>query len=107
MAVGEGATAPFTRAAEQFAAVAACLEQRMPDEALMARIADATAQCRRIAAEAPDAAQQAILGNMATVFDTWQSVWPRLGAQPEFRQAVEREARLWAKRLPTLAAPHG
>jgi hypothetical protein len=37
--------------------------------------------------------------DLRTVLATWRDVWPRMGARPEFRQAVAREARLWAKRL--------
>ena len=34
---------------------------------------------------------------------TWRQVWPRLGKQPEFRNAVAREAHAWSQKLLKLA----
>ncbi len=39
------------------------------------------------------------LHRLGTGLETWRQVWPRMGGQRDFRMAVAREARLWAKRL--------
>ena len=44
-----------------------------------------------------------ILADLQMRVATWRLVWPRLGKQPEFRNAVAREAHAWAQKLLKLA----
>ena len=109
------------------------LSGRAPEPSKAEREASGVAACFAAIAEeirrgvsaarvtaAIDAAQHACLGalgsgsggelaealaNLQTVLKTWAEVWPRLGAQTEFRAAVIREAELWARRLPALGGP--
>ena len=46
---------------------------------------------------------RAALAQLATALETWRTVWPRLGKDPEFRAAVVRECGTWARRLHALA----
>jgi hypothetical protein len=89
--------------AAQFEQLAACVTQRRDE----AQIMDVLAQTRDCCAWAlsSDASDEAgsLLSNLQTAVRTWQQVWPRLGATPDFRQAVAREANLWSRRLTTLA----
>ena len=63
-------------------------------------------QCEAAIATASEASEKETLTRLATVVGTWQHVWSRLGAQPDFRLAVAREARWWAQRL-TEFSPQG
>ena len=76
-------------------ALADGIEARQDDPQVLARLAQARAACRPTAGDA----------QLVTVLEAWQQVWPRLGAQREFRLAVAREARLWAKRAAAASAP--
>lgn len=95
----EAPSAAFGRVAGQFAAVAACVEGRRSDDEVLRALSDAQSVCDQLAAAEGSATTTQLLQNVKTVFETWRQVWPRLGSQHEFRQAVAREARLWAKRL--------
>ena len=80
-------------------AIAACVEERKPQAALMGRFEETRALCEQAAARVGSGELNALLANVSTALRTWQDVWPRLGTQRDFRVAVAREARLWAKRL--------
>ena len=79
--------------------------------ALLLRLADAIEQDRqdavilealrqaRAARSANGPAASEAFRRVDTVLDTWQQVWPRMGGQRDFRMAVAREARRWAKEL--------
>ena len=88
----------MTAIAEHFASIAGWIEQGRADAGLLELLAQARAVCAQSAAAAP-AQTQRQLGQLQQALETWQTVWPRLGSQQEFRLAVTREARLWAKRL--------
>ena len=81
------------------AAIAAWVEERKPQTALLARFEEVRALCEQAAARERSALLKGWLANMSEALRTWQNVWPRLGTQQEFRLAVAREARLWGKRL--------
>ena len=65
----------------------------------MGHFEETRALCEQAAGRAGSGALNALLANVSTALRTWQDVWPRLGTQRDFRVAVAREARLWAKRL--------
>jgi hypothetical protein len=73
--------------AAAFEALAAAIDQGRTEAQLEALFDQALAVC--------DAA------DLRTVLTTWRDVWARMGRRPEFRQAVAREAGLWARRLRT------
>ena len=80
-------------------AIAACVEERRPEAVLRERFEETRARCEQAAAGERAEDAQRLLTNVKTALETWQRVWPRLGHDREFRLAVAREARLWAKRL--------
>ena len=85
--------------ADRFSSIVACAESHRPDAAMLETLAQTAAACADAASaeQSPEAKQ--LLINLQTAVTTWQQVWPRLGAQREFRLAVAREAKLWSKRL--------
>jgi hypothetical protein len=89
--------------AAKFAAIATAVIQRRPDPELQDTLEQTQAFCGWAAAGAPSGELKALLPNLKTALETWRQVWPRLGAQREFRQAVAREADLWSRRLQALA----
>ncbi|PIQ83755.1 MAG: hypothetical protein COV75_05785 [Candidatus Omnitrophica bacterium CG11_big_fil_rev_8_21_14_0_20_63_9] len=93
------------RVAEAFTAIGGAID-RHDDGAVGTLLQQAQDTCQR-AAEQAVGETKAYLVNVGTALQTWQQVWPRLGEQPEFRQAVGREARLWAKRFTELAHRDG
>ena len=86
-------------AAQAFAAIADCVEADGSAEQVIARLRAAWSQCDRAASARSAGDAQHRLSNVQQALETWQRVWPRLGSQREFRAAVIREARLWAKTL--------
>ena len=79
--------------------------------ALLLRLADAIEQDRqdavilealrqaRAARSANGSAASETSRRVDTVLEAWQQVWPRMGGQRDFRMAVAREARRWAKEM--------
>ena len=55
-----------------------------------------------LGAEGPSKAKE-ILTDLQMRVATWRLVWPRLGKDPEFRNAVAREAHAWSQKLLKLA----
>ena len=88
----------LARIAANFSQIASCVSERKPDAALTAILEETEAFCEWTAA-AGSAKTQSLLLNVKTALGTWRQVWPRLGAQREFRLAVAREADLWSRRL--------
>jgi len=82
--------------ADRLETVAAGIESRQSDDAVIALLCLAQQACDRLAAHPAQGAAWSTLGQ---ALQTWQQVWARLGGQRDFRLAVAREARLWAKRL--------
>jgi hypothetical protein len=100
-----GATPPdqpsreaLERLAEGFASLAAEIERGHPEHVLLEEM-QRTQRLASDAATRQRGERQQLLLNVAGALTTWQEVWPRLGTQREFRLAVAREARLWAKRF--------
>lgn len=89
------------RVAEAFTTIGGAIDRR-DDAAMDTLLQQAQATCQH-ATEQATGETKAYLVNVRTALQTWQQVWPRLSEQPEFRQAVGREARLWAKRFTELA----
>lgn len=87
----------------QFQRIADAVEQQESDRVVTEALTAAHALCVTAAAHAPTAQARTVLTNVQTALETWQTVWPRLGAQQEFRQAVAREAHFWARKLGGLA----
>lgn len=81
-----------------FAAIATCVEGGGSLSAVTAKLKAAWSQCDQSAASQSHDTKQR-LSNVQQALETWQRVWARLGSQPEFRAAVIRESRLWAKTL--------
>ena len=89
------------RIADRFAQIAIVINERKPEAALSAMLEETHTLCQGAAAEGSgDIAS--LLSNLTKALETWRQVWPRLGAQQEFRLAVAREATLWSKRLHAL-----
>lgn len=89
----------WQRIAEGFAAIATSIEEERPAASLMEVLAQTQALCEEAIAHESRADAKALTGNVQLAVRTWQQVWPRLGAQGPFRQAVIREARMWSKRF--------
>jgi len=87
--------------AAQFAEIAAAIERGRSDKG----VAEAFTQIQNACGTAGkrSSGSQTLLANMTTAVETWRTVWPRLGHQREFRQAVVREANMWARRFEELA----
>ena len=90
-------TAAFQPISDQLLRLAHAVEQRQ-DAATVAALATARQLCVEQAA-AQSKACRALLDDVAQRLQVWQDVWPRLGKDAGFRQAVAREARLWAAKL--------
>ncbi|MBI4342246.1 MAG: hypothetical protein HY599_02640 [Candidatus Omnitrophica bacterium] len=80
-----------------FSAIASCVESDGSPAEVIARLRAAWSRCDQDAAALPDGDARRRLANVQQALETWQRVWPRLGTQRDFRAAVVREARLWAK----------
>lgn len=89
----------FQPVSDQLQRVAHAVEQRQ-DAATVAALATARQLCVEQAASQAKATR-ALLDDMAQRLQVWHDVWPRLGKDAGFRQAVAREARLWATKLPS------
>lgn len=87
----------------QFKRIADAIEQRQSDSRVIEALTATHALCVTAAAHAQTAQTRTVLTNVQTALETWQTVWPRLSRQREFRQAVAREANLWARKLGALA----
>lgn len=103
---------PGAGAVAQAAAAFACIAEAVgaKAEGLDRAFLEARQACAAGAGDAwLDAESRQTLANLVTAVEAWQAVWPRLGAQGEFRAAVIREAGQWAQKLDALAkqAPHG
>jgi len=98
---------PPADAANPLAAVleelAQAIESRRGDETVVRLLKDAHPACQQ-AAKAASGEPKTHLTNFLQALETWHRVWPQMGARPEFRQAVVREARAWANRVRTLAS---
>lgn len=90
----------------QFQRIADAIEQRQSDRLVTETFETARTLCAEAVAHAPAGASRTLLTNVQTALETWHTVWPRLGAQKEFRQAVAREAALWARKLGQAHPPH-
>ena len=86
-------------------ALAAGIESRQPTATLIGMLEQTQALCEIGASAASTPTLKQILSQVETATQTWQQVWSRLGVDREFRLAVAREARLWAKRLAEHAKP--
>ncbi|MBI3087847.1 MAG: hypothetical protein HYY91_03065 [Candidatus Omnitrophica bacterium] len=80
------------------ARLAVSIEQGQPTGFVQHVLADAQAQCEQAAVKAP-ADLKMLLANFMDALRAWYNVWPTMGARPEFRQAVSREARQWSHRV--------
>ena len=85
--------------AERFAAIASCVQEHQPDEAVVRLLTQAEVLCEEAACEEASGELKTLLMDVRTALQTWQAVWPRLGRQPEFRRAVAREAQQWSTRF--------
>ena len=85
--------------AARFASIAACAGARYPAAAMLETLTQTAAACADAASAEQSPETKQLLTNLQTAVTTWHQVWPRLGAQREFRLAVAREAKLWSKRL--------
>jgi len=79
--------------------IATGIDTRQSNSGLSELFTQARVLCQAAADYEQSAPLKQSLANVAVALQTWHEVWPRLGVQQEFRLAVCREARLWAKRL--------
>lgn len=86
-------------AGEAFLRLAEAIDAQRPSAALRALMEEVRRACDAAAAQVGSAELRQWLVDVQTALRTWQEVWPRLSGQPPFRQAVAREARLWARRF--------
>ena len=93
----EAAAGVFGPLAGALETIAETLEAGRGSTDVTAALHEAAARCQGRGDLPTD--QQRLFQNVHTVVSTWREVWPRMGARREFRQAVAREARLWARRL--------
>ena len=100
----EPAARRLQQIASSFGRVAACITQRQPPAHLAEALAQSQALCQWAAPVEGSTEGKALLTNLQAALETWQQVWPRLGARKEFRLAVAREAGLWSRRLQAMAA---
>lgn len=93
------------RIASHFAQIASCVNQRTSEATLQRVLKETQGLCAAAAQQRSVGLHEATswLSNVTMALKTWQEVWPRLGGQSEFRQAVAREATLWSRRLEALA----
>lgn len=86
------------RVAASFARIAAGIEQQAPVHTVGTLLEETETFCEwaSISSQGDTAA---LFGNLKQALATWRQVWPRMGSQQEFRQAVAREAAMWSKRL--------
>lgn len=82
---------------------AQAIESRRGDDAVTHLLQEAQAACQGVAKQA-SGESQTHLTNFLQALKTWHRLWPQMGARPEFRQAVVREARAWASRVRTLTS---
>ena len=94
-------TSELSRLAAEFGRIAASIEGRQPADAVI-KIVRATQVVCATASRSSSGDVRTLLTNVQTALETWATVWPRLGSQQEFRQAVVREAKLWVNKLRTL-----
>ena len=97
--------ARWEQIAANFATIAILIEEQRPTVLLTETFMRTQALCEGAVAQASRANAKTLAGNVQSALRTWQQVWPRLGSQPPFRQAVAREARLWSQRFLELAHP--
>ena len=102
------ASQQLQRVASSFAAVAEAIESDRPPQQVQDLLSQARRMCAWASTPAAPANSQAktLLRNLTTAVETWDTVWSRMGARREFRQAVVREAGLWSKKLLQLARSH-
>ena len=94
---------PVMRLEAQFGRIADAIEGREPDTIVTEAFKTTRALCADAASHTRAGQLRVLFTNVQTALETWQTVWPRLGRQREFRQAVAREANLWARKLGALA----
>ena len=99
---GQPHSGDMAHLADEFGRLAASIEGRQSADAIIEIVRATQAACAT-ASRTLSGDVGALLTNVQTALETWATVWPRLGSQPEFRQAVTREARLWANKLHALA----
>jgi hypothetical protein len=95
---------PWEQVPARLTALASGIEARQPAQAIMGLLEHTRSSCQEAVGTARAHALKPLLAQVETAARTWQQVWPRLGGDREFRLAVAREARLWAKRLAEEAA---
>lgn len=81
-----------------FAAIAERIERGQDGESLFDLFKETQKRCAEKAASGSSEKQESFT-QVQQALETWKTVWPKLGSQREFRLAVAREARLWARRF--------
>lgn len=94
--------AAVPRISDQFLRIAQAAEAKPGAEILML-LTTARQRCLEQAAHQPTATR-ALLEDLAHRLQVWSEVWPRLGKDAGFRQAVAREARLWSQKISSQTA---
>jgi hypothetical protein len=88
----------FPVLAAAFEALAEELERHAAAAVVQQRLEALHAHCQQAVRDRSLGSTQLLI-NVSTAVQTWREVWPRLGGQAPFRQAVTREAGLWAQQF--------
>lgn len=83
----------------QFLEIAEAVGKRSPPQTIEKLLSKLCQECESAARQFTTKEAQAAFIQVQQALETWKSVWPKLGSQPEFRSAVVREARAWSNRL--------
>ena len=94
-----GSSERLSRLAAHLATIASHIQASRPETQLVELLGQAQRLCEAAAAQPRATSVKTLLANLTMALQTWQHMWPRLGAQSEFRLAVAREARLWSQRF--------
>ncbi|MBI2174259.1 MAG: hypothetical protein HYU33_03595 [Candidatus Omnitrophica bacterium] len=89
----------LTSVLDELNAVASAIECSEPEARFVKRLDAVLAGCGEALSDSRPGPLHDFLTQVSAAVSTWQKVWPRLGKDAQFRQAVSREAVGWAKRL--------
>ena len=87
------------RLVAQLEALGSAVEAQQSHERIDALLHQTEAVCRNAEGLETREEPRRLLAQLRPALQTWRDVWPRLGAQREFRLAIAREAHGWSKRL--------
>ena len=84
-------------------ALAEGIESRQASETIPLLLEHVQTVSEQVGRDAP-ASSKDLSGHITTATKAWYDVWPRLSKDRDFRLAIAREARGWAKRVTEYAS---